>query len=211
MCAYSKKIGMGYLIINLSLVPLLSASNIEEAEKHYLKGKEFLRRGDYFNADKEFKKAQRLLEKPSLQRKSYPKKRKNFKKGKLIVEKAQQLAQEGRCQEAIKFYLKALEYFPDNLSINYNLAVQYLKSGQWKKAEERLKYVVKLNPQDKDAYYNLGILYEKFLGDKEKAVKCYEKFIEFSSPQEAVAVRRWLREIKEFVWEVKPQIQGGRQ
>lgn len=167
---------------------------MQEVKKYYLKGKEFLRQGDYGKANEEFKKAQLLL------RKSISAGRKKLiirrREGELLVRRAQSLAQEGNYKEAIKIYLQALTFFPNNVDLNYNLAVQYLKAGEWQRAKERLERVIELDPQDKDAYYNLGILYEKFLKEKEKAKQCYRKFIELSSPAEAEIVKRWLYELK---------------
>jgi len=79
----------------------------------------------------------------------------------------------------------------------YNEAVIALKSEEFKKAQSSLEEAVRLNPNDKDAYYNLGILYEVYLKDKREAAKCYLRYVLLEQDAaKAARVKLWLQGLK---------------
>jgi tetratricopeptide (TPR) repeat protein len=149
-------------------VELSTEEKIKKAKEYYLTGKQLLGQGNYSAADEEFKKAQQLLKGPSSTLTS-------------------------KTQPALEPPLAKAE----NPDLHYNLAVEYLKTNQFAKAAEAFKRVIQLNPKDKDAYYNLGVLYESYLGDKKQAIAYYSKYIKLTSPNEDTSqLKAWIRQIK---------------
>lgn len=132
---------------------------LRKAKDYYLAGEQFLRQGNYTAADEEFKKAQEILGGVS----SLPKE------------------DTGSPKEAGS---KAIALEPKNANLHYNLAVEYLKTKQFKAAEQALKKVIQLNPKDKDAYYNLGVLYEIYLEDKRQALDYYCRYLKLAPQAE---------------------------
>ncbi|MFH1577452.1 MAG: hypothetical protein ABIC18_00055, partial [Candidatus Omnitrophota bacterium] len=99
-------------------------------------------------------------------------------------------------EKAISYYLKAIDAIPDNAGLHYNLAIEYLRTRQFHQATDELHKVIQLNSKDKDAYYNLGILYEIYLGDLERAKFCYNRYIEFAAgADDTNNVKLWIMEI----------------
>ena len=89
-------------------------------------------------------------------------------------------AKKGYCQKAISNYLEATRISPNNVHLRYNLAMEYLKTKQFNQALQELNKVIQLNPKDKDAYYNLGVLYESYLRDFYQARFCYAKYLKLA-------------------------------
>ena len=162
---------------------------VQKARDHYAAGKQLVQESNYSAANDEFKKAQALLQDASLENplpvKEAPK---------AIVPETNK---EGDADEALSFYLKAIELAPGDIDLHYNLALLYLKTKQYKEAAARLEKVIQLNPKDKDAYYNLGVLYESYLGDKKKALDYYAQYIKYGSANtDALEVKQWMRQLK---------------
>lgn len=83
----------------------------------------------------------------------------SFKKRKAqkLHEQAQDLSDEGRDDEAIALYQKAIELDPEKSESFYNIGLIYKYRNNW---EESFKYNAsanKLNPEDEAARWNLGI------------------------------------------------------
>lgn len=78
------------------------------------------------------------------------------------------LAGEGRKDEAIKAYNKAIELDPENIDAYYQLAV--LSSDNINEAERYFKKIIEIDPSFKtDSYYNIAVLYS--LKKDEKKMK----------------------------------------
>jgi tetratricopeptide (TPR) repeat protein len=65
--------------------------------------------------------------------------------------------------------------------LHYNLGCMLFKSMDYKKAKEEFELAIKFNPINQEAYYNLGIIYEDYLGDDKKAITYYRKNLELTS------------------------------
>jgi len=54
-------------------------------------------------------------------------------------------------------------------------------------------------PLDKDACYNLGVLYEKYLDKPREAIKFYTRYINLAdeADNDAEQVKAWVADIKE--------------
>ena len=68
------------------------------------------------------------------------------------------LDSQGKIDDAIREYKKALRLEPNNREAHYNLAVAYHKKGLFKEAIEEYKTVLGLYPNDPETLYNLGAL-----------------------------------------------------
>ena len=83
-------------------------------------------------------------------------------------------------QAAAGFFYEALKKSTNPLPVYFNLAVSLNAFGKQKEALEAYQNALKLAPQTKEIYNNMGAIYEK-LGNFEKAVENYEKAIEIDS------------------------------
>ena len=180
---------------------LIDKSIIKQAESHYKKGKEYFLKGDYYKANEEFKKAQGLLAKNKkgknakkhyVENKSHSKV-KSHSKIENIAKRAKEAVSRGNDNDAIKYYLELLAFMPDNPDVHYNLGVEYLRKRDYFNATQEFMQVLKLNPKDANACYNLGILYEVFLNDKRMANVYYKKYLAMSrdAPDKKM-VRGWI-------------------
>ena len=90
---------------------------------------------------------------------------------------------EGRLQDAMDEYSKAIEIYPENAGAYYNRGYIYNDLGQHEKAIEDYDKAIELEPNLVKAYNNRGYVYND-LGQYEKAIKDYDKAIELE-PSEA--------------------------
>lgn len=83
----------------------------------------------------------------------------------------------------------------ETATMHYNLAVILTEQGNYKAAIQEYEKVLESRPEDADAHYNLGILYDDILKNSEKALAHYKKYVQFS-PQspEANKVKRWIQD-----------------
>ncbi|MEI7475340.1 MAG: tetratricopeptide repeat protein, partial [bacterium] len=65
--------------------------------------------------------------------------------------------------------------------VNYNLAVNNIQSGNYKEATDYLLKVIRLNPSNSQAHYNLGLCYKK-LGSLNLAFEEFNKAFELINP-----------------------------
>lgn len=148
------------------------SQRLEEAGRLYQEGKQLVDKGDYKAANQAFLKAQEIL-----------------KQDPVPVEALEE-------NDAVRpapipaDAIRRADYL-------YNEAVIALKSEEFKKAQSSLEEAVRLNPNDKDAYYNLGILYEVYLKDKREAAKCYLRYVLLEQDAaKAARVKLWLQGLK---------------
>jgi len=81
--------------------------------------------------------------------------------------------------------------------IHYNMAVVYAREGRVVEAEREYLRALDLDPYDADTHYNLGILYDDELGDKERAAMHYRKFLELRPDSPDIdQVRGWLMDLE---------------
>jgi tetratricopeptide (TPR) repeat protein len=98
--------------------------------------------------------------------------------------------------EAIKFYNDALEIDQDNIEARYNLclaeAYRDLGKRQYKSAVENFEKALGMPDPDPQINFNLGVIYDRNLNDKARAVYYYKKFVELypGSPRADAANNR---------------------
>jgi tetratricopeptide (TPR) repeat protein len=166
-------------------------AKLEKAKDYFSIGQVFLKEGNYAAANAEFAKAELTLQEASMTAPEdlageKPKENDKAEKEKKQVEKA------------MSYYLEEIKKETSNPDYYYNLAIEYLNKGQFVSAEESFKLVVNLNPLDKDACFNLGILYDNYLGNPEKASKYYQQYLNIApDAPDAGQVRSWIKAIKD--------------
>ena len=94
--------------------------------------------------------------------------------------------------EAINF-----ERMKDIIGALYNMGCAYRGAGEYKKAESCFLEVLKLNPEDADAHYNLAVLYDEDLNNKAAAEKHYKIFLKIAPDDtDAKQAIEWLNSSK---------------
>lgn len=203
-------------IVHCSLLTVCSAQQDEvisqeektqKAREYYASGKALLEQQDYKGADAQFKKAQGLLTQNLLS--DEPKSSHSGNSQNLTLsetdsqpalspaKKAWEAAKKGANQEAISLYQEAINALAPSANLYYNLALEYLKTKRFREAAQAFKRVVQLTPRDKDAYFNLAVLYESYLNDKKQALGYYSQYLKYASPNDNTAeAKEWVRQIK---------------
>jgi len=75
----------------------------------------------------------------------------------------------------------------------YNLGVVYAQAERYDEAIEAYQQSLELDPKNADAYYNLGLLYERIEAQPEKAAWHYRKYLELNpTAQDREEVERWI-------------------
>lgn len=164
---------------------------LEKAKDYFSIGQLFIKNGDYAAANAEFAKAELMLQEASITRPEEEFRDESAENKKKDKDKVQ-------VEKAMAYYLEQIKKETSNPDYYFNLGIEYLNKGQFVQAEESFKLVVNLNPLDKDACYNLGVLYDNYLGNKEKALKYYQQYLNISpdSP-DARMVKSWMKAIQD--------------
>ena len=201
---------MGTMFVQAQEKELSREEILQKSTEHFRQGEKFYNQGAFARADEEFKKAQELLNylqqeqisvKPgigelpvsSVKGKNSQEKEINYAD---YLKKALESSKTGDFETAISNYLKAIECYPNNADLHYNLAVEYLRTSQFDKAAKELSKVIQLNPEDKDAYYNLGVLHESYLGNWKLAKFYYSQYVKLAKREADVnEVKSWIRQI----------------
>jgi tetratricopeptide (TPR) repeat protein len=81
----------------------------------------------------------------------------------------------------------------EQMKMHYNMGCMYKLYKQFKSAETEFLKALNLAPDDANLHYNLGILYDDDLKDKEAARKHYGRFLELSTDEkDRATVSEWL-------------------
>ena len=89
--------------------------------------------------------------------------------------KAHEVLEDAEMAEMI--YKRIIEFFPTNISAYNNLANLYLTNERFLEAGIIYKQILKINPNFSQAYFGLGICFEK-LGKINDAIRYFRKFSE---------------------------------
>lgn len=80
---------------------------------------------------------------------------------------------------------------------HYNLAVAYTQAKLYDEAVDSYNESLKYNPDNAEAFYNLGLLYENFKGDPDFAIRCYSKYLELKPDAlDKEEVQGWIDRLK---------------
>lgn len=84
----------------------------------------------------------------------------------------------------------------ERASYHYNLAVIHTNANQFDDAIKEYEEVLKVSPDDADSHYNLGILYEEYLKDKQKAIEHYQRYVGLRPDAEDIDdVKVWIERL----------------
>ncbi len=174
-------------------------------ESCYEKGRECLNRGEYESANEWFKKAEELIsvdDAPAALPLSEVEQKVLAEEieSRNILEQAARAAEKNQLDKSLEYYFYALESFPRQHDIYYNIAVLYLKKQEYHQAAEWFKKMTKVRPKDADAWYNLGVIYENHLDDKKQALAYYRKYLILTpDAADAPQVKGWVKFIEQEV------------
>jgi len=101
----------------------------------------------------------------------------------------------GEYEEALKYYNKALALDSSNPVILNHMGYVYKKMGDYDKSENAYLQAIVASPDYVNTYINLGILYDDFLNDNEKALYYYKKYLELGGERKA-EVNKWVMDIQ---------------
>ncbi len=97
------------------------------------------------------------------------------------VEKGNKLLEQGKAEDALKAYDRALGKLPDSTALQLNRGIASLEAGEFEHAKEALLKATH-NPSDKavhaDAYYNLGLAFAR-QGEGASAEQQHEQASQF--------------------------------
>jgi len=74
------------------------------------------------------------------------------------------------------------------------LGITYRQSGEFKKAQEAYEKAIALDPSYANPYLNLGILFDLYLWDGQRALELYDRFLALSPGDERVV--KWIADLK---------------
>jgi tetratricopeptide (TPR) repeat protein len=106
-----------------------------------------------------------------------------------------------RMEDAIEFYLRALDINGENNDAKYNLhltrAYKDINEMNYRGAAENFEKALDLPDSDPQINLNLGIIYDRNLHNKSRAVFYYKRFVElFPGSEQAVTVRDRIKELE---------------
>ena len=83
----------------------------------------------------------------------------------------------GELEKACHDFQQVVARMP-NYAARYNLAVLYIKRQMWSEAQQVLEEILRIEPNDSDAYYHLADVHLKRSGDLSLAIDCLKSAVE---------------------------------
>jgi len=68
----------------------------------------------------------------------------------------------------------------DSSLLHFTMGNEFFKQRDYKRAVEEFKRSIEFNPLLADAYYNLAVIYDDYLGDNVLALRFYRRYVELS-------------------------------
>jgi tetratricopeptide (TPR) repeat protein len=81
-------------------------------------------------------------------------------------------------EEALMAAKLAVQHVPKNPDAQYTLGMIYEKRGQYVEAERAMREALVANPNYRDVYFSLGILYADQIKDHQKSVEAFTRYLE---------------------------------
>lgn len=92
-------------------------------------------------------------------------------------------------------------------NMRYNMGVIQTERGQFEGAARSYSQALELDPRDADSHYNLGVLYDDFLKQHNKALHHYREFLRIKPDSaDAEQVRSWIMNIERTPSISRPRI-----
>lgn len=109
------------------------------------------------------------------------------KEARAFRDRGERYLAENQTNTALEQFLKALEIYPEDPYLHYDLALTYDMKGMFYKTQYHLRQAIKLKPDYSNAYNYLGFVYFRD-GKVDEAIKNYHKALEnelYLNPQDA--------------------------
>lgn len=105
---------------------------------------------------------------------------------------ADKALQEGKVQESLNEYKKALDFYSGNVRASFNRGIIYIQQKQFQEAKVEFESVVRFDPNNLRARMNLAMIYEQ-LNQLTKAADQYEIVaqIDKNSDEGKIALAKW--------------------
>ncbi len=100
-----------------------------------------------------------------------------------------------RLEEAQQAFDTALTKNGQNAVVHNYLGLISRQAGDFKKAQEHYARAILIDPRYSNAYRNLGILYDLYLGELSKALESYEQYQKLSDSEDP-DVAKWIVDLK---------------
>ena len=104
-------------------------------------------------------------------------------------------SQEGQHDAARGAFKKAIAANPANCAARSEYGVMLRKLGEFDAALEQYQACIAAQPDHAPAYYNLGILYELYLGKLPEALAAYRHYLELT-PEPDKKVEGWVADLE---------------
>ena len=102
----------------------------------------------------------------------------------------------GKPDKAIESLRQAIQLNPDRAAYYNELGMVYRREGKFDEARHSYSKAVEVDATYANAQLNLGILYDLYLHDPEKALQHYERYRELA-PGEAAMVTKWIADLQQ--------------
>jgi len=187
---------------NVTVEP--AKASLADAEGYYLDGKQAFSAGNWAQAIVQFKKAEAILDSgelpavvPAETVLVPPKPAAPARPAKKAADKLKhKQEQKDKLRDDIQELRRRLKKEPRNADLCYNLGVLYLQNEDYQEAARTFKRVTILKPRDYEAYFNLGVVYDKYIFNNDLAEKYYKKYLRFAPPSENTEdVKIWLENL----------------
>ncbi|MBI4845191.1 MAG: tetratricopeptide repeat protein [Candidatus Omnitrophica bacterium] len=68
--------------------------------------------------------------------------------------------------------------------MHYNLGVFYTKNKEYNRAVSEFEKAIEINPEDAQAYFNLGYIYAEYFVDRPKAIDNFQKYLQLAKKED---------------------------
>lgn len=77
----------------------------------------------------------------------------------------------------LQYYNNAIRISPKSEEVHYNIGMFYMENKKYNQAIERFTLLTKINPRNREAFFNLGYMHLNFLNVKQEALKNFTNAI----------------------------------
>jgi Tfp pilus assembly protein PilF len=101
----------------------------------------------------------------------------------------------GQLEEAEQWYMRAIESNGDNLEARNEYAIFLRTGGRYREAQEQYRNALALFADYPETHYNLGILYDLYLGEKDLALQHFSRYQQLTGEEDR-KVAGWIADLQ---------------